>query len=77
MEKTITSHPTGETCLICEERKQIGIHICHQFICQSCEQKLVQADTGDEAYAYYLKKLRKLRVVETENEENEFSRKGG
>lgn len=60
MEKTITSRQAGETCMICEEKKRTGIHICNQFICESCEQKLVHTDTGDASYAYYLKKLRSL-----------------
>lgn len=77
MEKAITSHQIGEQCLICEKEKMLGIHICHQFICLSCEQALVDTDTGDESYAYYLRKLRRLNVVETRNEENKISRKGG
>lgn len=76
MEEAVTSQQTGETCLICEENKPVGIHICHQFICQTCEQKLVHTDTGDALYAYYLEKLRKLRVTDSEKEENEISSKG-
>ncbi|HET7656858.1 MAG TPA: sigma factor G inhibitor Gin [Bacillales bacterium] len=60
MEKTAVAWKTGETCLICEEKKEVGIHICDRFICDSCERKLVNTDTGDAHYAYYLKKLRNL-----------------
>jgi hypothetical protein len=54
----------GETCMICEETKQTGIHICNQFICKSCEQELVKTDTEDDQYEYYLKKLRKINVTQ-------------
>lgn len=60
MERTVSVRKTGEICLICEERKEDGIHICHRFICESCERKLVNTDTGDDRYVYYLKKLRNL-----------------
>ncbi|HET7521851.1 MAG TPA: sigma factor G inhibitor Gin [Bacillales bacterium] len=68
MEKTIHSQNTGEVCLICEETKHVGIHICDQFICQSCEQKLVKTNTDDEWYVFYLRKLRKLGVHEMAKE---------
>lgn len=63
MEST-TKQQTGEICLVCEETKENGIHICNQFICTSCEEKLVQTDTDDERYGYYLEKLRKINVTD-------------
>lgn len=60
MEKTVASRETGEMCLICEEKKETGIHICNQFICESCEQEMVHTDTGDASYSHYLRKLRSL-----------------
>lgn len=60
MEKTAVSRQAGETCLICEKERDVGIHICDQFICETCEQKLVQTDTADTDYGYYLRKLRNL-----------------
>lgn len=56
-------HSTGEMCLICEENKQNGIHILHQYICMDCEEKIVSADTTDEYYHHYLNQLRKLKLV--------------
>lgn len=64
MEKTV-AQKTGETCLICEEKKEVGIHICDQFICETCERKLVNTDTGDSSYGFYLEKLRNLCPDET------------
>lgn len=65
MEKTMAVRETEETCLICEEKGEIGIHICDRFICESCEQKLVKTDTRDESYSYYLEKMRNLCVDDT------------
>ncbi|HEX7065185.1 MAG TPA: sigma factor G inhibitor Gin [Bacillales bacterium] len=70
MEKTVASRNAGEMCLICEEKKETGIHICHQFICESCEQELVNTDTGDASYLYYLRKLRNLCAGEYAAGEN-------
>ncbi|WHY72433.1 sigma factor G inhibitor Gin [Fictibacillus enclensis] len=55
----------GELCLVCEERKQTGIHILHQYICMDCEEKIVSAETNDEYYKHYLNQLRKLKLVKS------------
>ncbi|MGC4379274.1 sigma factor G inhibitor Gin [Fictibacillus sp. Mic-4] len=58
-----SSHTSGEMCLICEETKENGIHILHQFICQECEEKIVAAEPNDPYYQFYLQQLRKLKLV--------------
>lgn len=60
MEKMMAVRKPEETCLICEEKSDTGIHICDRFICESCEQKMVRTDTRDASYAYYLEKMRNL-----------------
>ena len=50
-----------EVCIVCKEKKTRGIHICHQFICQSCEQEIVQTQTTDDRYHHYLERLRKIK----------------
>lgn len=53
---------TGEICLVCEETRLKGIHICDRFMCNECERKVIETDTGHVNYQYYLEKLRKLRL---------------
>ncbi len=52
----------GKDCLICEEKKQIGIHLFEHFICESCERKMVLTETNDIFYRYYLEKLKKIKL---------------
>ncbi|MDD9150670.1 MULTISPECIES: sigma factor G inhibitor Gin [unclassified Sporolactobacillus] len=53
---------TGETCLICGQVKQTGIHICNQLICDSCQEKIVKTDVTDWKYKHYVNKLSQLRL---------------
>ena len=53
----------GEKCMVCEEQKDRGLHILHQFICRECEQKILTAKTNDDYYKHYLSQLRKLKLV--------------
>lgn len=50
----------GETCIICNELKNKGIHLYTTFICIDCEQKMISTEPEDPNYKYYLKKLRKI-----------------
>ncbi|MGG1572741.1 sigma factor G inhibitor Gin [Fictibacillus sp. NRS-1165] len=63
MKMKSSMQPTGELCLICEEYKETGIHILHQYICMDCEKKIVSAETNDEYYKHYLNQLRKLKLA--------------
>lgn len=58
-----TTRKYGEVCMVCEEEKDQGLHILHQFICQECEQKILTAETNDDYYKHYLSQLRKLKLV--------------
>jgi hypothetical protein len=49
-----------ETCVICENLKPKGIHLYTSFICTECESDLIQTDTLDPKYKYFLKQLRKV-----------------
>ncbi|RBW67617.1 sigma factor G inhibitor Gin [Bacillus taeanensis] len=53
---------TEKTCLICEEKKEKGIHIFNQFICEPCEREMIATETSDQHYHYYLKQLGKLKL---------------
>lgn len=50
----------GETCVICEQNKDKGIHIYTLFICSDCEKEMISTDTSEEKYKHYLTQLRKL-----------------
>lgn len=53
-----------ETCVICENQKQKGIHLYTSFICSDCEEDLIQTETHDPKYKYYLKQLKKITTPE-------------
>lgn len=47
-------------CIVCEQPKQEGIQIYDQFLCLDCEREIVQTDTTDPKYRFYVKQLRKI-----------------
>ncbi|MEH7481712.1 sigma factor G inhibitor Gin [Neobacillus drentensis] len=53
-----------ETCVICENQKPKGIHLYTSFICTECENDLIQTDTNDPKYKYFLKQLKKITTPE-------------
>ena len=53
-----------ETCVICENLKPKGIHLYTSFICTDCEKDLIQTETYDPKYKYYLKQLKKITTPE-------------
>ncbi|TMW69979.1 sigma factor G inhibitor Gin [Alteribacter natronophilus] len=63
MKGMLASEQTQEMqeCLICKQEKGYGIQVLHYFICESCEQELVNTDTKEEAYNEYVHRLRKVR----------------
>jgi hypothetical protein len=54
----------GETCVVCEQMKPKGIHLYTAFICTDCERDLIQTDTSDPRYKYFLKQLKKITTPE-------------
>lgn len=51
---------TEERCIICEENKSEGIHLINEFICCECEQEIIQTETNEESYRYFVKKLKSI-----------------
>lgn len=49
-----------ESCVICEQIKPKGIHLCALFICTECERELIQTETNHPKYKYFLKQLKKV-----------------
>jgi hypothetical protein len=57
---SLAHHHLGETCVICENHKPVGIHLYTSFICTDCEKDLIQTRTNDPKYKYFLKQLKKI-----------------
>ncbi|MEI5909598.1 sigma factor G inhibitor Gin [Bacillus spongiae] len=48
----------GETCIICSHQKEIGIHLYTSFICSDCEKEMINTETKDPSYHYYVQRLK-------------------
>ncbi|MED3560973.1 sigma factor G inhibitor Gin [Bacillus sp. MUM 116] len=53
-----------ETCVICNQLKPKGIHLYTSFICMDCEKDLINTETNDPKYKYFLKQLKKITTPE-------------
>ncbi|KFN01046.1 carnitine--CoA ligase [Bacillus clarus] len=51
-----------EICIVCEKKREDGIHVHNSFICDECEHDMVNTETNDPKYIYYLTQLRKIEV---------------
>ncbi|PEE44318.1 sigma factor G inhibitor Gin [Bacillus pseudomycoides] len=51
-----------EVCIVCGNRKDDGIHVHTSFICDVCERDMVETETNDPKYIYYLEQLRKIQI---------------
>ncbi|PHG49091.1 sigma factor G inhibitor Gin [Bacillus wiedmannii] len=52
----------NEVCIVCEIKRKEGIYVYNNLICYECEKDMVNTETNDPKYIYYLKQLRKLEV---------------
>ncbi|HDX9654302.1 MULTISPECIES: sigma factor G inhibitor Gin [Bacillus] len=52
----------NEVCIVCETKRKEGIYVYNNLICYECEKDMVNTETNDPKYIYYLKQLRKLEV---------------
>ncbi|KKK36691.1 CsfB [Mesobacillus campisalis] len=64
VERVIAKKQVGESCVICEQIRPAGIHLYTSFICTDCEQTMIQTETSDPKYKYYVDKLRKVNKPE-------------
>ncbi|MEW9672653.1 sigma factor G inhibitor Gin [Ammoniphilus sp. 3BR4] len=51
-------------CIVCEETGKEGISIWEAFICQSCEQEMVQTDVMDAKYPFFIEKMKNIWKME-------------
>ncbi|MCL6637268.1 MAG: sigma factor G inhibitor Gin [Alicyclobacillus sp.] len=47
-------------CIVCQQPKTAGIHICGQFLCSDCEQAIVTTDVSDARYRYYVDCMKRI-----------------
>ena len=52
----------NEVCIVWETERKEGIYVYNNLICYECEKDMVNTETNDPKYIYYLKQLRKLEV---------------
>jgi len=64
MKSNLAYNQFEETCVICGGLKRQGIHLYTSFICTDCERDLIQTDTTDPKYKFYLQKLKKVTTPE-------------
>lgn len=64
MTRILAQEHMGESCVICEQLKPVGIHLYTSFICTECEKSMIDTDTSDPKYKYYVDKLRKVTKPE-------------
>jgi Inhibitor of sigma-G Gin len=54
--------PELPVCIICGEKKEDGIFILSEFICDTCEAEMVRTDVMDEKYPFFIHQL-KINLV--------------
>jgi len=64
MSSLFAHNQPGESCVICEEFKEKGIHLYTVFICTECEMELIHTETNHPKYKYFLKQLKKITTPE-------------
>lgn len=64
MSSLLAHNRIGESCVICEQIKPKGIHLYTSFICTDCEKDMIQTETNDPKYKYFLQKLKKITTPE-------------
>ncbi|OPH51273.1 hypothetical protein BC351_35275 [Paenibacillus ferrarius] len=47
-------------CMICEQQKLGGIHIITAFICDDCNNEIVQTNVNDQKYPFFVRQMRKV-----------------
>ncbi len=53
-----------KTCVICEQLQSTGIHLYTSFICMQCEEQIVNTETDDPHYNYYVQQLKRVTTPE-------------
>ncbi|WP_134702230.1 sigma factor G inhibitor Gin [Ammoniphilus sp. YIM 78166] len=54
----------SKCCVVCGETEREGISIWNSFICQPCEQEMVQTDALDAKYPFFIEKMKSIWRLE-------------
>lgn len=54
---------TGEQCIICHKQKEKGIHLYTSFICMECEKEMIDTNTNEPKYQYFIEKLKQVKTT--------------
>jgi uncharacterized protein YlaI len=56
----------GTKCVVCDEKKELGINVIHAFICEECEKEIVKTDTSAPLYQTFVEKLKSINSKKEE-----------
>jgi hypothetical protein len=48
------------SCMICGQMKENGIMIISEFICEECEQEMVNTDVSDVKYPFFIHQMKQI-----------------
>ena len=51
-------------CIVCGKQKEAGIAIWNSFICELCEQEMVNTDVMDAKYPFFIEKMKTIWKIE-------------
>lgn len=51
-------------CIVCGKQKVEGIVIWNSFICEVCEQEMVNTDVMDAKYPFFIEKMKTIWKME-------------
>ena len=52
--------PSGEACMICQQQRPEGLHICGEFICVECEREMINTDVRDAKYPFFIHQMKQV-----------------
>ncbi|MDQ0233377.1 sigma factor G inhibitor Gin [Metabacillus malikii] len=52
---------SDKLCIVCDTKKNTGIHLYTSFICEDCEKEIVRTETSDPKYQFFLERLSRVK----------------
>lgn len=49
-----------QICIVCQQKREDGLHILNKYICDACEKEIVECQSDQVQYGYFVWKLRDL-----------------
>ncbi|MBA4603899.1 sigma factor G inhibitor Gin [Thermoactinomyces mirandus] len=57
-----------QICMVCQQKRNNGLRILNNYICDACEKEIVECDSRQILYGYFVWKLRALIDTDKEQE---------